>query len=76
MKKGLKADQAKIDDGTVTLYADVSSGDLGHLNDGFGSSLAADLYGKDWIQSVQTVEDADAWDEVNGMVNNILVLCR
>jgi hypothetical protein len=76
MKRGLKADQAKIDDGTITLYAGVAMGDLGHLNDGFGSSLSADLYAKDWIQSVQSVDDADAWEEVNGMVNKILVLCR
>lgn len=76
MKKGLKADQAKIDDGTITLYAGITESDLDCLNDGFGPSLAADLYAKDWVQTVQSVDDAGAWEEVNGMVNKILVLCR
>jgi hypothetical protein len=76
MKKGLKADLDKIKNGTITLYAGIAEGDIVCLNDGFGSSLAADLYAKNWIQSVQSVDDADGWEEVNSMVNEILVLCR
>ena len=54
----------------------MSATDLGLLNDGFGDGLASSLYAADWIKDVQSVDDADAWKEVNGMVNDILVLCR
>lgn len=76
MKNGLKADQAQINNGTVTLYAGLSASDIVTLNDGFGTSLAADLYAEEWVKNTQSVDDVDAWKEVNGIVKEILVLCR
>ncbi|WP_143540117.1 hypothetical protein [Rhodovulum sulfidophilum] len=76
MKRGLKVDQDGIESGDITLYSDVSEEDLCTLNEGFGDSLAGDLYAADWVQNAQTVNDSDAWGEVNGMINEILVRCR
>ena len=76
MKKGLKADQIRIQSKEFSLYDGVPAQDLTLLNDGFGDGLAASLYATDWVKDVQAVEDTDAWKEVNDMVNDILVLCR
>lgn len=76
MKRGLKVDKDGLQTGKIKLYEGVSDEDLRTLNDGFGESLAADLYAVDWVQSTQMVDDTDAWEEVNGMINEILVLCR
>jgi hypothetical protein len=76
MKSGLSVDRRSIENGDVTLYANVCDADMKRLQEGFGDSLAADLYGEDWVQSTQAVDDSEAWAEVNGMVREILVLCR
>ena len=76
MKNGLKTDRADIANGTITLYKNVNMKDFVCLQNGFGSNLATELYAEEWIQKVQSVDDTAAWEEVNGMINAILVLCR
>lgn len=76
MKNGLNADQRGIESGTISIYRDVPQDDLDILKDGFGTSLAEDIYFEDWVQNTFTTDDAEAWNEVNGVVNEILVLCR
>ena len=76
MKNGLRKDKADIENGTITLYNNVNKRDLVSLQNGFGHNLASELYAEEWIQMVQSVDDTAAWEEVNGMVNAILVLCR
>lgn len=76
MKKGLSADRTGVSDGSIDLYDDVEEALLKRLENGFGSDVGSDLYSQPWVQSSQPSEDPEAWDEVNRVVRDIMVLCR
>ncbi len=75
MKNGLKVDKEKIADGTIDLYDNLSGELQRKLETGFGS-VGSEIYSLSWIQNSQPSEDQNGWNEVNGIVNSFLVLCR
>lgn len=76
MKRGLAVDSAAIQDGSIDLYDGTDSDVLESLQNGFGNDLGSEIYSQDWVQNSQSVEDQDAWGEVNSVVSEVLVLCR
>lgn len=76
MKNGLTADTAKVSDGTIHLYDNIEDDRLRLFATGFGSNVGSDLYSSQWVQDSHQSEDPEAWEEVNGIVKEFLVLCR
>ncbi|CTQ44781.1 hypothetical protein LAL4801_03228 [Roseibium aggregatum] len=76
MKRGLSADNKGISDGSIDLYNDVEKSLLEDLEDGFGSNVGSDIFSESWVQNSQPSEDPEAWEEVNGVVREIMVQCR
>jgi len=76
MKKGLLADAKEMSNGANSLYQGVEASVLEQLQQGFGSGIGSDIYSQTWVQNSQSSEDQDAWDEVNGVVSEVMVLCR
>ncbi len=76
MKRGLLADANEMKNGAHDLYQDVDGCVLEQLQNGFGSDIGSDIYSQTWVQNSQSSEDQDAWDEVNSVVSEVMVLCR
>ncbi len=76
IKKGLAADKTGISNGSIDLYDDVETELFKDLENGFGSDVGSDLYSEPWVQDSQPTEDPEAWNEVNSVVKEIMVLCR
>ncbi|WP_027236466.1 hypothetical protein [Leisingera caerulea] len=76
MKKGLAADANEIQGGAHELFQGIDVGALEQLQTGFGNDIGSDIYSETWVQNSQPSEDQDAWDEVNGVVSEVMVLCR
>ena len=76
MKRGLAADANEMQGGNHEFYQDVDGGVLEQLQGGFGSDIGSDIYSETWVQNSQSSEDQDAWNEVNSVVSEVMVLCR
>lgn len=76
MKKGFAADAHEMQGDADTLFQGLDVDVLEPLKNGFGNSIGSDLYSETWVQDSQSNEDQGAWDEVNSVVSEVLVLCR
>lgn len=76
MKKGFAADASEMEDGADAFFQGLDVDVLTGLQNGFGNSIGSDLYSETWVQDSQSNEDQGAWDEVNRVVSEVMVLCR